>query len=559
MKILLIQPPIRDFYQTTIRTQPIGLAYLASSLQSYGHEVDILDCRTDRRKSLPIPPELSYLKEFYPFDDQSPFKLYTGFYHFGMGWEEIRKKIGNSKAEVFGISSNFTPYHEEALEVARIIKESSPKKIVVMGGSHVTGDPERALQSPFIDYVILGEGEIRFPLLLEHVEKGAIRLIENMEGLGYRINGKVKINPLLAFVQDLNSLPYPSRELLDLNRYRIKKRRFTVIITSRGCPYGCAYCSAHLVMGNSFRARKPEDILQEMMECYKRYRIEAFDIEDDNFTFDLNRAKRLMELIIGAFGEKKIELSAMNGVSFTSLDEELLKLMKKAGFRTINLSFVSSSPLTREKMRRPKSPVEFDKILENIERVGLNVIAYAILGIPGQTIEEMVDTLIYLMGKRVLIGPSIYYPTPGSPLFERCLKERILPAMPSQWRSNALPIETSEFNRLDLVTLFRLTRVINFVKKEMEKGQLREGMSLKEMDQFVKEKVRGKGEGRAENKSILWLDLLSLFFQEKSFPSLRKGPNEKFTIVKEPSSKRVLDYFFEKALIKPILRSHSYY
>src|SRR4030042_4972561 len=122
MKILLIQPPIQDFYQTSIRTQPIGLAYLAASLQTQGHEVEILDCQTGKKKPIPVPAELSYLKEFYPFNDRSPFKLYSGYYHFGMDWEEIRQRIEDSKAEIFGISSSFTPYHEEALKIGRFIK-----------------------------------------------------------------------------------------------------------------------------------------------------------------------------------------------------------------------------------------------------------------------------------------------------------------------------------------------------------------------------------------------------------------------------------------------------
>ncbi len=559
MRVVLIQPPVRDFYQTSIRRQPIGLAYLASSLQSFGHEVEILDCQTPQRESLPVPPDLFYLKDLYPFDDRSPFKLYTGFYRFGMGEDEILKRIKESKAEVFGISSNFTPYHGEALEIARIIKELDPKRIVVMGGSHVSGDPEGTLQSPFVDYVILGEGEIRFPLLLEHIEKGVPDVAEDMDGMGYRSHRKVRIHPLFTFIQDLDSLPYPARDLLDLDRYRIKKRRSTVIITSRGCPHGCAYCSVHLVMGNSFRARKPEEIVREMMECYERHGIEAFNIEDDNFTFDLNRAKRLMKLILESFGEGRLNLSAMNGVSFNSLDEELLKLMKKAGFHTLNLSYVSVDPELREKMRRPRPIVEFDKILESIERVGLNVIAYAILGMPGQTIEEMVDTLTDLMGRKVLIGPSLYYPTPKTLLFQECEKQGILPSNPSLWRSSALPIETNEFNRLDLVTLLRLARVINFLKGKMDKGELGNGMSLKEIYQLVKNKGRDELKGKAEKKIPLWEDLLLLFFQERSFPRVKKGSNGEGLIVKEPTSKRVLDYFFEKALRRPILRSHAHY
>jgi tRNA A37 methylthiotransferase MiaB len=553
MKILLIQPPIQDFYQTSIRTQPIGLAYLAASLKTHGHEVEILDCQMEKKKSIPIPSELSYLKDFYPFDDRSPFKLYTGYYHFGMGWEEIGQKIKDSKADVFGISSSFTPYHGEALEIAKIVKNWDGRKIVVMGGAHVSCDPEGVQRSPFVDYTVLGEGEVRFPLLLKRIERGNVRGIEKIDGVGCRKDGGIQINPLQEFIQDLDSLPQPARELLDVDRYRMRKKRSTMIITSRGCPHGCAYCSAHLVMGTSFRTRTREAILKEMLECEKQYGIRAFDIEDDNFTFDQERAKRLMGLVIKKFGEEKLELSAMNGISFASLDGELLKLMRKAGFQTINLSFVSVNASTKEKMRRPKPTTEFDRIIQKAQEADLNVVAYAILGMPGQTIEEMANTLIYLMGKRVLIGPSIYYPIPRTPLFERCRKENILPPHPSQWRSSAFPIETSEFNRLDLLTLFRLARVINFVKRKMEEKELGEGMTWRELLRDIK----GKTKVEVRDNAASWIDLLLGLFSERSFYSLRKGSGGEVSVVEERSSKKVLDYFFNKAWETSILKSRN--
>jgi radical SAM superfamily enzyme YgiQ (UPF0313 family) len=527
------------------------LAYLAASLKNHGHHVEILDCQTEKKKSIPVPAELSYLKDFYPFDDRSPFKLYTGYYHFGMSYEEIKQRIKDSKADVFGISSSFTPYHGEALEIARIIKQWDRKKIVVMGGAHVSCDPKGVLQTPSVDYVVLGEGEVRFPHLLEQIGKGRVEKIGEIDGIGYRKGGEIEINLLQNFIQDLDSLHYPARELLDLDRYRIRKERSTMIITSRGCPHGCAYCSAHLVMGASFRTRTPEAILKEMMECQKQYGIEIFDIEDDNFTFDQERTKRLMSLIIENFGEEKIGLSAMNGVSFASLDEELLRLMKKAGFKAINLSYVSTDPSTKERMRRPKTETEFDKIVEDAEQVGLNVVAYAILGMPGQTVEEMVDTLIYLMGKKVLIGPSVYYPTPGTLLYERCKKEGILPSYLVQWRSSAFPIETKEFNRLDLLTLFRLARVINFIKGKMDEKELEEGVTWRELYQVLEEKDKVNSEEHA----MTWIDLLLLLDSERSFLSLRKDSGRKISVEKEKSSKKVLDCFFERAWRKPILKS----
>jgi MoaA/NifB/PqqE/SkfB family radical SAM enzyme len=308
-------------------------------------------------------------------------------------------------------------------------------------------------------------------------------------------------------------------------------------------------------MGSSFRSRSAESILQEMMDCTNRFHIRSFDIEDDNFTFDQDRAKRLMSLVIQTFGEGGVELSAMNGVSFTSLDKDLLKLMRKAGFKTINLSFVSTDPSFKKKMGRPGTTSDFDNVLKDADQAGLNVIAYAILGIPDQSIEEMVDTMIDLMGKRVLIGPSVYYPTPGTFLFEQCEAKGLLPSTRSQWRSSALPIETEDFNRLDLATLFRLARVINFIKDKMGEGGLNEGMTWRELQGVLKGKV--EAEGISSKEALTWIGLLLIFFKERSFFSLKKGHVGRKSIFREKTSRRVLDYFFKKAWDKPILKSRS--
>jgi tRNA A37 methylthiotransferase MiaB len=557
MKIALIQPPIRDFYETSIRTQPIGLAYLAASLKSAGFDVDFLDCRQKKKTSIPLPPELSYLRDFYPFDDRSPFKLYSGYYHFGMGWREIRQKVEELNADVYGISSSFTPYHQEALEVARIIKEWDKRKIVIMGGAHVSCAPESVLESPWIDYVVLGEGEIRFPLLLRQIDNGVPARVDEIDGIGYRREGKIRITPLQHFIDDPDRLPFPARELFHPDGHRIKGLPSTMIITSRGCPHTCAYCSAYLLMGTVFRTRSPEKVIEEMVECQKKYGTRVFDIEDDNFTFDRERAKRLMSLIIETFGQRNLELTAMNGVSFASLDGELLHLMKRAGFDTVNLSFVSTDLATKERMGRPKTEKSFGEVIGEAGAAGLRAIAYGIFGMPGQTVNEMVDTLIDLMGKRVLIGPSIYYPTPGTPLFERCRAEGLLPPHPSQWRSSAFPIETKDFDRVDLVTLFRLARAINFIKGKMDRKEVDEGVTWKGLYQTLTDR-RSLNLNLNLSRNVdpvAWGKLLVLLFEERSFFGLKKDSGGKAIIFKEKSSKKVLDYFFEKAWESHILRS----
>ena len=415
-----------------------------------------------------------------------------------------------------------------------------------MGGAHVNGDPHGVLASPHVDYCVLGEGEHRFPLLLEQLEKGDIKKIKGIDGIGYRVNGAVQINPLKTFVQDLDDLPHPARGLLDLDRYCIKKQRATMLITSRGCPHGCAYCSTRLVMGTAFRGRSPEGIIHEMRECRQRYGITVFDIEDDNFTFDKARAKRLLSHIVDTFGQGCLQLTAMNGVSFAALDGELLRLMQRAGFQEVNLSLVSADPVIKEEMQRPGGMAGFDEIAAEATRAGLNVVAYAILGMPGQAIREMVSTLIYLMGRRVLIGPSVYYPTPGTPLFQRCQQGGLLPPSITQWRSSALPIETADFCRLDIATLLRLARVINFIKGMMDTGELDEGMTWRELSQRLKDS------GKEENHT--WRELLLLLINERYFFSLCPDRSGGSSIARVATSSRVLGHFFKDAWDKPILK-----
>jgi hypothetical protein len=188
---------------------------------------------------------------------------------------------------------------------------------------------------------------------------------------------------------------------------------------------------------------------------------------------------------------------------------------------------------------------------------------------PGQTIEDMIDTTLYLMKERVLMGPSIYYPTPKTPLFERCRADGILPPKSLEWRSSAFPIETKEFDRLDLVTLFRLTRVTNFVKDKMDHEEIEEGITWRDLFQVVTEKTRDlgleEGQYRAgeglnpshQDEKTAWLILLLLLFRERSFFGLTKDRGGRISIMRIKSSKRVLDTFFEQAWNEPIARSRT--
>ena len=472
------------------------------------------------------------------------------------------RQLCKHDADVYGISSGFTPYHGEALTVARIIKEWDASKIVVMGGAHVSADPEGVLKSPLVDYVVLGEGERRLPLLLKQLEKNGKAAA--IDGVGTGSNGKITVSAANTFIDDLDALPYPARDLLDPDSYRIGKKRSTMIITSRGCPHRCAYCSAHRTMGTTFRTRSPMNIVEEMKECREKYDIQAFDIEDDNFTYDQKRAAELLRLIIQTFGVGTLAMSAMNGISYASLSGELMGLMKRAGFSTINISLVSTSDSLRSTMGRSQGVSDFSTVLDAAERVGLNVVAYAIIGMPGQTIGEMVETVGYLMSRRVLIGPSIFYPVPGTALFDTCRQEGILPQCTSQYRSSAIPVETADFARLDIVTLFRLVRAVNFIKGKIDDKVIPEGINLHDLLLLLQDKTRVTeasamcpefgmpGQSHLRGGGNAWQELLFLLLKERTLFCLQKAADGGIIAARGAQSGKVIDHFLERLWLEPI-------
>jgi tRNA A37 methylthiotransferase MiaB len=444
-----------------------------------------------------------------------------------------------------------------------MVKSWDASKIVIMGGAHVSADPGGVLQSPLVDYAVVGEGERRLPLLLKELENKGNGAAE-IDGIETGRNGIAAIRAASSFIEDLDALPYPARDLMNPDSYRMGKKRSTMLITSRGCPHRCAYCSAHRTMGTAFRARSPLNIIEEMKECREKYDIQAFDIEDDNFTYDQKRAVEVLRLIIEKFGEGTLDMSAMNGISFASLNGELIELMKRAGFKTINISLVSTRDALRSAMSRPHGVADFSAVLDEAERAGLNVVAYAILGMPGQTIGEMVDTVGYLMSRRVLIGPSIYYPVPGTMLFDTCREQGVLPGWTSQYRSSAVPVETGDFSRLDLITLFRLVRVVNFIKGKIDEKVLPEGINLNDLILLLRNKSGIKdasvmhsafgmpnqlsrgGEGHS------WGELLFMLLRERALFCLQKTSDGSIIAARGRQSKKVIDQFLERLWLKPI-------
>ena len=459
MKALLVQPPVQDFYDTDVRLQPIGLAYLKAAVKKQLPDVDI--CIKDfhggcGRRTVPIPAELRYLTDYYSVADKSPFSTFHQFYHFGKPFEEIEKEIAELKPDIVGISSLFTPYYREALEVAARVKKCS-RAVVVVGGAHASAAPESLLNSPHVDYVIRGEGERPF---VEFVRALQQRLpVDGIASLAYRRNGEMILNPL-ADNYAIDDLPLPDLSDFDPPTYTLAGKPMTFMITSRSCPHRCSFCSVHTTFGTDYRRRALDNVLEEIELRFRQgYRV--IDFEDDNLTFYKQTFKELCRRLIARFPRREMEFVAMNGISYLSLDDELLELMYRAGFSHLNLALVSSDKTVRETTKRPHTLEAYIKVVSQAHRLGLKIVSYQILGLPNETLDSMIQTLAFNSRLPVLLGASPFYRTPNSPI-ARGLELNEADFVKA--RLTAMAIETENFTRDDIYTLFVTTRIINFLK-----------------------------------------------------------------------------------------------
>jgi radical SAM superfamily enzyme YgiQ (UPF0313 family) len=455
MKVVLLQPPVRDFYDTEVRLQPLGLCALKAAVKAHlpGVEVRVQDYRQGwGRRTVKLPAELADLRAYYAVPDRSPFSTFYGYYHFGAAFEVLAEDVARDRPGLVGISSLFSAYHREVLQCAEEIKARCDVPVVV-GGAHASAAPETLLAHPAVDFVIRGEGERPLVELLRALESGRFEAVPN---LAYRRGSRLVLNPL-AENYPLAEIPPPDFSDLPVARYRLGRRPLAALTASRGCPHRCRFCSMQGAFGNGYRRRPVGSLLAEIrLRHAQGYR--ALDFEDDNLTLARSEMETLCRGIIREYPEGELVLQAMNGVSYLSLDPELLGLMRRAGFTHMNLSLVSLDEATCRAMGRPHSVEAYLRVIHEAFRLGFGLVTYQILGLPGETVASMIATLVFSARLPVLLGASPFYLPPGAPLAEgtgEMDRERLV-----RCRLTALGLESRD----EIYTLFVATRILNFLK-----------------------------------------------------------------------------------------------
>lgn len=413
-KVLLIHPPftVEDSVHKGAQP-PLGLAYLAAVLEREHYEVKIID---------------SVVEDYHRNE-----KIGENRFRYGISFEALRQKIIDFNPDLVGVSCPFTIQYDNAKEICRISKECVPGVPVVMGGAHPTSMPEQVMKECCVDVCAIGEADFTFLEMIRAFENG--EGFEKIDGIAFRQGGKVITNPKMKFIEDLDTIPFPARHLLPMEKYfqlnkphgiSFKRSPNTSIVSSRGCPLTCNFCSIHTLWGRPFRPRSAENVMAEIRHLIMEYGIREFHFEDDNLTWSKQRAKKLFQAMV----DENLDIlwSTPNGVFSGVLDKELLELMKKSGCYRIILGIESgSNEVLKNIIGKPQKVEKMKSLIKVAQKAGLEVGGFFVVGLPGETKGQIQETLDFARTSKLdYAGISVATPYPGTKLWEQCQNEGLI-------------------------------------------------------------------------------------------------------------------------------------
>lgn len=403
-KVLLIVPPLNVRRSTIKRCcTPLGLAYIAGVLEEKGVDVQILDAHVEG------------------YDNEQD--IGNDYVKQGLSDNQIIKRIEDFNPDYVGVTCTFTNALQNIFHICNLTKEINNNIQVAIGGIHPTNYPLSVMnECDDIDYIILGEGEYRFPKLVNGER--------NFEGLA--ISKTRKIIPPIQRIENLDVLPLPARHLLQMEKYininkhisfYSKKGRVEQILTSRGCPGRCIFCTSSKFFGHKVRYRKPTSVIEEMRQLINEHGIEEFQFTDDNMTLDKKRFIELLRMM----KPLNICFSMASGVYVNSLDKEIIREMLEAGCYHIAFAVESGS---KDSLRRMKKNIDLPKVkplVKYSQKLGIDCHGLFVLGIPHDTMKDVRQSVDF--AKDCGFDSTSFFnasPLPGSELYDICISEGLL-------------------------------------------------------------------------------------------------------------------------------------
>jgi anaerobic magnesium-protoporphyrin IX monomethyl ester cyclase len=378
MQITLVNPPYPKGAHQHPPFTPLGLGYLAAVLEKNKHKVGVIDCQASH-----------------------------------ITYEDFRNKISKRKPDMLGLTSTTLTY-KSALEIIRIAKQVHPNCLTVIGGCHVSFWDKNALKEcPELDIVVRKEGEITIVKVVERLEAG--KDLNGVLGVTYRKGEEIVQNPDRPYIEDLDSLPFPSHHLWPLESLRKYGNIIFPLMTSRGCVYWCEFCSAVRMFGRGYRMRSAKNVVDEIEFIHKTYGAENFTFYDDAFTVDQPRVEEICRLL----HERKLKVKWDCGTRVDMVTRDLLQKMKDAGCIAVWFGVEAGSQEVLNEMGKGFTATRTKKAFKMAQEIGLMTIASVVLGFPGETRETAVKTVNFI--KEINpddVGYYIATPYPGTPMAE---------------------------------------------------------------------------------------------------------------------------------------------
>lgn len=449
MRLLLINPPFTEYGGLEGhggKAAPLNLAYLASFLkkQRPSIKLSILDCEA-----------------------------------LSLDYAGIKSEIEKISPDIVGITAP-TPAYNQVIEVSKIVKEIGQDIKIILGGPHPTAFPLETVQEEVVDFSIYGEGESTLFELVQTIEKkGDFSLLN---GIAFKDTlGKAHLTKPQPLIKDLDSIPFPARDMLPLEIYfspptkRVSNKKNGNMVTSRGCPYECTYCMARIIWNKKVRYRSVKNVVDEIEECVNKYGISEFNFHDELFTLRKNRTIEICREI----KRRKLDIAWVCMVRVDYVWGDVLKEMKQAGCKKIMFGFESGSQEILDLMKKRVKVEQAYEAVKLVKRAGIKTAGNFMFGNIGET-EQTIRESINLAKKldTDTVAFFIASPYPGTEFYDIAKKRGYL-RHDLQWKDFTL---VSQANRppLNLPGL-DADRILELQKQAYKEYYLRVSYILKKL------------------------------------------------------------------------------
>ncbi len=463
LKATIAVPPVFDFYFTRHRFSILGSEILYTLLLENGCEVQLFNFPHQKKKGgqLRLPKTLDYLKPHIIENEQGRLSFFTRYQRFGPPLCQCADQIIASLPDIVFISCFAFCYADSAIELASHIRAIRPEIAIAVGGAGVSAYPDFFVRNPNIDFALTGEAEVSIPSFLNALRSTG----KNLPGVAggvpnlYQKNTGRIIAPLIKKQTHADEVAFVLKKTNET-----KKAIYFTTSLSRGCPKRCRFCSNFLCHGREFRVVPINKIQKGLADISlnpeDREKPVYINFEDDNLLL----APEYFLSILKAFKKKftRVYFLAENGVDYTKLTPDLVKILIDLGMKQFNLSIASTHlPILENEQRDSTLPL-YEQVVRILDRQNIQSITYFICGFKKDSKKTVAANIAYLAKHPTRIGISLFYPVPGIPDFTD--KARFDKYPPFLCAGSSAFAWNQSLTTAELVTAFRLSRFVNLLK-----------------------------------------------------------------------------------------------